>query len=47
MPGSSFGDSAGDFIRMSLTLPDEAIEEACRRIAALAARSGLKKAKRA
>lgn len=47
MPGSSFGVGAGDFVRISLTVPDEKIEEACRRMAALAARSGLRKAKRA
>ncbi len=38
MPGSSFGEQAQDFIRVSLTVPDEAIDEACRRIAALAER---------
>jgi len=47
MPGSSFGEGAGDFIRISLTVPDEKIEEACRRMAALAGRSGFRKAKRA
>ena len=33
MPGSSFGDNAERFIRLSLTVPDEAVDEACRRIA--------------
>jgi len=33
MPGSSFGDSGGKLVRVSLTVPDEAVEEACRRIA--------------
>ncbi|GLK85781.1 pyridoxal phosphate-dependent aminotransferase [Ancylobacter defluvii] len=47
MPGASFGVGAGDFIRISLTVPDDAIDEACRRMAALASRSGLRKAKRA
>lgn len=47
MPGSSFGDEARDFIRLSLTVPDDHIDEACRRIAALAARSALPKERRA
>jgi arginine:pyruvate transaminase len=38
MPGSSFGDHARDFIRLSLTVLEAQIEEACRRIAAFAAR---------
>lgn len=33
MPGSSFGAQARAFIRISLTVPDERITEACRRIA--------------
>ncbi|MDF1606723.1 pyridoxal phosphate-dependent aminotransferase [Hoeflea sp. YIM 152468] len=33
MPGSSFGDNAGKLIRLSLTVPDEAVVEACARIA--------------
>jgi len=33
MPGSSFGDSGGKLVRLSLTVADEAVEEACRRIA--------------
>lgn len=32
MPGSSFGANAEDLIRLSLTVPDEAIIEACHRI---------------
>jgi arginine:pyruvate transaminase len=32
MPGSSFGENAADLIRLSLTVPDEAIIEACARI---------------
>ena len=47
MPGSSFGDEAKGFIRLSLTVPDAHIEEACRRIADLAARSVLPKERRA
>lgn len=33
MPGEAFGDQTAGFIRMSLTAPDEAIIEACKRIA--------------
>lgn len=33
MPGSSFGDNARSFIRISLTVPDSALEQACGRIA--------------
>jgi len=47
MPGSSFGREAEGFIRLSLTVPDAHIDEACRRIAALAARSTLPKERRA
>jgi arginine:pyruvate transaminase len=47
MPGSSFGEEAKDFIRLSLTVPDDNIDEACRRIAALAARSVQPKERRA
>lgn len=47
MPGSSFGEQAAGFIRLSLTVPDAHIDEACRRIAALAARSTLPKERRA
>ncbi|AOF90083.1 pyridoxal phosphate-dependent aminotransferase [Sinorhizobium sp. RAC02] len=47
MPGSSFGDAAEDYIRLSLTVPDDHIDEACRRIAALAARSASPKERRA
>ena len=32
MPGSSFGANAGDLMRLSLTVPDEAVIEACNRI---------------
>ncbi len=46
MPGSAFGNGA-DFIRMSLTVPDEKIDEACRRMSALAGRSGFRKELRA
>ncbi|MFB2549715.1 pyridoxal phosphate-dependent aminotransferase [Ensifer soli] len=38
MPGASFGAGAAGFIRISLTVPDETIAEASRRIAALAMR---------
>ncbi|RFZ88797.1 pyridoxal phosphate-dependent aminotransferase [Shinella sp. WSJ-2] len=47
MPGSSFGVEAEGFVRLSLTVPDADIDEACRRIAALAARSTLPKERRA
>ena len=38
MPGESFGERAAGFIRLSLTVPDESLAEACRRIGALAER---------
>ncbi|WEZ84512.1 pyridoxal phosphate-dependent aminotransferase [Rhizobium sp. 32-5/1] len=38
MPGASFGDEALSYVRMSLTVPEAAIDEACRRIRALATR---------
>ncbi|MDH3663622.1 MAG: pyridoxal phosphate-dependent aminotransferase [Alphaproteobacteria bacterium] len=38
MPGSSFGANADGLIRLSLTVPDSAVEEACERIAAFVAR---------
>lgn len=38
MPGESFGPSLNGWLRLSLTRPDEEIAEACRRIAAFAAR---------
>lgn len=37
MPGGSFGAEAAGFIRLSLTVPDEALAEACRRITRFAA----------
>lgn len=37
MPGASFGSALRNWLRLSLTQPDEVIEEACRRIAAFAA----------
>ncbi len=36
MPGSSFGAEADGFIRLSLTVPDATLAEACRRIARFA-----------
>ena len=36
MPGASFGTVARNFIRLSLTVPDEVLAEACSRIATLA-----------
>lgn len=36
MPGSSFGDRAENYIRLSLTVEDDLLEEAARRIVALA-----------
>ena len=47
MPGSSFGDEAQNFLRMSLTVPDKDIDEACRRITALAERATLRQERRA
>lgn len=38
MPGAAFGDAAAGMVRLSLTVPDEALAEGCRRIAALARR---------
>lgn len=32
MPGSSFGDQASNLIRLSLTVPDDSLRDACRRI---------------
>ncbi|TPW29914.1 pyridoxal phosphate-dependent aminotransferase [Pararhizobium mangrovi] len=37
MPGSSFGDNAEAYVRLSLTVPDETLREACRRIGDFAA----------
>ena len=47
MPGSSFGEEAEDFIRLSLTVPDDHIDEACQRMSALAARATMPKERRA
>jgi len=47
MPGSSFGDEARYLVRISLTVPDEAIDEASRRIAALAGRLSSRRERRA
>lgn len=47
MPGSSFGDEARDFIRLSLTVPDDTLETAMRRMADMAGRMAGQKAKRA
>jgi arginine:pyruvate transaminase len=38
MPGTSFGDQAAGFLRVSLTMPDEVVETAMNRIASLAGR---------
>lgn len=38
MPGSAFGQAAAGLVRLSLTVPDEALAEGCRRLAALARR---------
>ena len=38
MPGSSFGHQAAGFIRISLTVPDDVLEEAVNRMATLAGR---------
>ncbi|SIQ97773.1 arginine:pyruvate transaminase [Rhizobium sp. RU20A] len=47
MPGASFGEQAKDFIRLSLTVTETRIEEACRRMNALAARIQPRKERRA
>lgn len=47
MPGASFGTQAKNFLRISLTVPDETIDEACRRIAALAERRTTRRERRA
>ncbi|MCF8500360.1 MAG: hypothetical protein K9H11_07830 [Rhodospirillum sp.] len=36
MPGTSFGDNAKTLIRVALTVPDEVLRDAMRRIQALA-----------
>jgi arginine:pyruvate transaminase len=41
MPGGAFGDVAAGMVRMSLTVPDAALAQACDRIAALARRLAL------
>ncbi|MBD8553553.1 pyridoxal phosphate-dependent aminotransferase [Rhizobium sp. CFBP 8762] len=38
MPGASFGEYARNFVRISLTVPDDAIAQACRHMRALAQR---------
>ncbi|MFT3818729.1 MAG: pyridoxal phosphate-dependent aminotransferase [Rubrivivax sp.] len=38
MPGAAFGQSSAAMLRLSLTVPDAALAEGCRRIAALARR---------
>ncbi|WEX88188.1 pyridoxal phosphate-dependent aminotransferase [Sinorhizobium garamanticum] len=47
MPGSSFGEEAQNFLRVSLTVPDSDIDEACRRISSLAERLTARKERRA
>lgn len=47
MPGSSFGEQAQNFLRVSLTVPDADIDEACRRISSLAERLTARKERRA
>lgn len=47
MPGTSFGDKAASFLRLSLTVPDDLIDEACRRIRGLAMRCVARKERRA
>ncbi|MEI2298073.1 pyridoxal phosphate-dependent aminotransferase [Ensifer sp. MJa1] len=47
MPGSSFGAEAQNYLRVSLTVPDRDIDEACRRITALAERLTERKERRA
>ena len=43
MPGTSFGAVTRDWIRLSLTVPDEELQRACDRIAALAPSSPLQR----
>ncbi len=38
MPGAAFGDAAAGMVRLSLTVPDAALDEGCRRLAVLAQR---------
>ena len=38
MPGTSFGDQAAGFLRISLTMPEDVIATAMERIASLAGR---------
>ncbi|MDK1377727.1 MULTISPECIES: pyridoxal phosphate-dependent aminotransferase [unclassified Sinorhizobium] len=47
MPGSSFGEEAQNFLRVSLTVPDCDIDEACRRIGSLAERLTARRERRA
>jgi arginine:pyruvate transaminase len=47
MPGSSFGDQAAGFLRISLTMPDDVLETAMGRIGDLASRLVSRKEKRA
>ena len=47
MPGASFGNEAASFVRVSLTVPDEVIQEACQRITKLAIRLQTPKERRA
>jgi len=47
MPGSSFGAEARDFVRLSLTVPDEGLRTAVRRMAELGEELTLPAAKRA
>ena len=47
MPGSSFGEQAEDFVRLSLTVSEDKIDEACLRIRALAERLVGKQERRA
>ncbi|MEB2847277.1 aminotransferase class I/II-fold pyridoxal phosphate-dependent enzyme [Rhizobiales bacterium RZME27] len=44
MPGTSFGDQAAGFLRISLTVPEDVLATAMERIAALAGRLAAKKA---
>jgi arginine:pyruvate transaminase len=47
MPGASFGNEATSFVRVSLTVPDAVIQEACARITKLAIRLRTPKERRA
>jgi arginine:pyruvate transaminase len=44
MPGSSFGEAAAGHVRVAMTVPDDAFEDALRRIVAFAGRIAAREA---